>query len=262
MVNSKIYKHEKMFSKFCNDGRMFVVKRMIVSFLIVICLIVTLIPLTAGKANASVYWNSIDLGEWNYDYTVDEEAVYYKFDTSGRSDSKYKFECRGQGEDSVDMDLLYYGNDPKDEDAWKYIACGNKDSSTSESTIIALKPSRTYKLRAYGSWDPAYSLGGIPYRVRVTEIIRKPSKGRITSCKAGKRKATVRYAKLNKAKRYQIAYKIKGGKYKYIKTQKLKRTINNLKSKKYYYFKVRGQRYACGRYYSGPWSGVKKVKVK
>lgn len=256
-----------MFSKFCNDGRIFVMKRMIVSFLIVICLIVTLIPLTAGKANASVYWNSIDLGEWNYDYTVDGDAVYYKFNTSNRSDSKYRFQCRGQGEDIVDMWLLNYGGDPNDDDAWNVVAYGNKDSSNSEIKTLALKSGRTYKFRVYCvryGWgdDVSSATGGIPYRVKVTEIIRKPSKGRITSCKAGKRKATLRYAKLNKAKRYQIAYKIKGGKYKYIKTQKLKRTINNLKSKKYYYFKVRGQRYACGRYYSGPWSGVKKVRIK
>lgn len=96
----------------------------------------------------------------------------------------------------------------------------------------------------------------------IKELIALPAKGKITMATASKKKVTVRYSKLSKASRYQIAYKRSGSGYKYVTTTSTSKTIKGLKSKKYYYIKVRGQRYVDGTYYSGSWSTAKKVKVK
>ena len=213
-----------------------------------------------------IYWNDLGKNVWFYDITVDDDAVYYEFKTSGRADSKYHFACRGTGEENVDMWLLNYGADPSDNDAWRFVAGGTKDSSSCTTKTLSLKPNRTYRLRAYFKYGwtdtPVNAVGGAEYRLKVTEIISKPAKGKILSWKAGKKKATVKFAGSKKATRYQIAYKVKGGKYRYVYTKAKVKTFKNLKSKKLYYVKVRGQRLANGKYHSGPWSVVKKVKIK
>ena len=220
-----------------------------------------------NSSQSSIYWNKIEKNDWFYDYTVDGDAVYYQFTTSGRADSKYRFSCRGIGEESVDMYLLNYGASPSDEDAWKIVAYGNNDSSCCSTKTLTLKPNSTYRLRVfyvrYGWGDVVSSSeGGVPYRINVSEIITKPAKGKITSLKAGKKKATVKFSKLSKATRYQIAYKVKGGSFKYVYTKATSKALKSLKSKKTYYVKVRGQRLANGTYYSGPWSTTRSVKVK
>lgn len=94
-------------------------------------------------------------------------------------------------------------------------------------------------------------------------VVVKVGKGKFTSVRAVKKKAILRIGNITNADEYQIAYKKKGGSYKYIYTSSRTKTISRLKSKKYYYFKVRGVYYNedSSRTY-GSWSSVKKVKIK
>ena len=96
------------------------------------------------------------------------------------------------------------------------------------------------------------------------EIIAvKPGKGKISTLKTGKKKATLKIGKISNAKYYTIAYKKKGGKYKYITTYKKARVFRHLQSKKCYYFKVRGVNYDSNdEPLYGKWSSLKKVKIK
>ena len=62
---------------------------------------------------------------------------------------------------------------------------------------------------------------------------------------------------------YQIAYKYgKSGKYKKVTTTKLTKKIRKLKTKKYYYVKVRAYKKIDGKKYYGTYSKIKKIKVR
>ena len=91
-------------------------------------------------------------------------------------------------------------------------------------------------------------------------------RGKITSVKAGKKKATIRIGKSTGAQKYQIAYKKKGGKYKIVSTWNRIKTIRKLKSNKVYYFKVRGISYENLDGYREPvygkWSAEKKKRIR
>ena len=62
--------------------------------------------------------------------------------------------------------------------------------------------------------------------------------------------------------RYQIGIKQKGKKYKYYRTSGKSKTIKKLKSRKYYYVRVRAYRTSHGKNYYGKWSSAKKTKIK
>lgn len=87
---------------------------------------------------------------------------------------------------------------------------------------------------------------------------------KITSLKKGKKKADIKWWKVAGVQKYEVYMsKKKGSGYKRIKTTNaLKYTKKKLKSKRYYYFKVRAYKYVNGEKTYTPFSGVKKVKIK
>lgn len=93
-----------------------------------------------------------------------------------------------------------------------------------------------------------------------------PMKTSISRVSAGKKKATVSYKKVSGISGYQVKAGTnravtKGTKTK--NTTKTKYTMNSLKSKKRYYFKVRTYyTTSAGKKVYSSWSGVKSVKVK
>lgn len=73
-----------------------------------------------------------------------------------------------------------------------------------------------------------------------------------------KGKLMVKWAKVTNASKYQVAYKVKGGKWKYTTSSVTNKNLYRLKKKKYYSVKVRAQ---YGKY-SGNWSAVKSITIK
>lgn len=73
------------------------------------------------------------------------------------------------------------------------------------------------------------------------------------------RKIYVSYHKGSYNKTYQVSYRLKGSsKWKSVNTTSTKKTIKNLKRKKYYYIRVRGINGSV----KSSWSGSKKIYVK
>ena len=92
-----------------------------------------------------------------------------------------------------------------------------------------------------------------------------PNKAAISKLTKGKRTMKVRIKSQKKAavSGYQIAYKYgKSGKYKKVTTTKLTKKIRKLKTKKYYYVKVRAYKKIDGKKYYGTYSKIKKIKVR
>lgn len=101
------------------------------------------------------------------------------------------------------------------------------------------------------------------FRVRVTGGKSTDTDNNITGIKAGKNKIKIKWAGGNGKVRYQIAYKKEGsGTWKNVVTDKRQVTLKNLKSKKYYYIKLRTVKKSGGKNTYGSWSPVKKIKVK
>ena len=203
-------------------------------------------------------YQSINLNTW-YSGTTTEYPELYKIKTTGRSDSKYKFFVRttyakiSWFQTAIEMagtgkTLGYCAYETPDRDIY--------------APPQSLKANSTYEFKVFGEGSSLGYEPGVNYDFIVKEIIATPAKGKVTSWKGGKKKATLKFAKLSKATRYQVACKKKGGSYKYRYTTKRTVVIKNLSKKKYYYVKVRGQRKVNGKYYSGKWSEVKKTKVK
>lgn len=117
---------------------------------------------------------------------------------------------------------------------------------------------RAYKYvngeKLYGPWSEEKS---------VKATYTAPAKPVISSLKSGKKKTlTVKWKKVSYAKGYQVAYKKKGGSYKYATTTSLSKTVKKLTSKKTYYVKVRAYKVVDGKKKYGKFSKVKTVKVK
>lgn len=198
----------------------------------------------------------LGLNQW-YSGTSSDEPDTYQFTTTSRSDSKYRFVIRATYAEDIHFSAQIDFGSQGDVLAYDYPDTDDEDYSESRS----LSANTTYRIRVYGDHYGFYE-SGVGFEFIVQEVIAKPAKGKVNSWTAGKRKATVRFAALAKATKYQIAYKIKGGSYRYITTSGTSRTIKSLKSNRYYYVKVRGRRTVDGEYYYGPWSAAKKVKVK
>lgn len=259
-----------MICKFKKEG-VSMKTRLLIPFLLV-CLVFILGPVLLSDVNAAERSQSagdnidvaslscssashISLNTW-YSGVSSTEPELFKFTTTGRSDSKYTFIIRTTyAEQDYYTATIDFG---EGEDILAYSYYNDDEDYTSTRS---LKDNKTYTIRVYGDHYGFYR-DNVEYEFIVKEVIAKPAKGRITSLKGGKKKLTVKYSKLGKASRYQIAFKKKGGSYKYKYTTSTSKTIKGLKSKKYYYVKVRGQRYARGKYYSGKWSATKKVKIK
>ena len=100
----------------------------------------------------------------------------------------------------------------------------------------------------------------------VKATVKKPSATKITSIKAGKRKATVRWKKASNATGYYVYRSTSPrGKYKKVTTV-TGRTYytdkKSLKSKKNYYYKVVSIRKSGSKVLKSKASGYKRVKVK
>ncbi len=101
----------------------------------------------------------------------------------------------------------------------------------------------------------------------VVKKVAPPSTVKWKSYKRGKKKVTLKWKKVSKAKGYRIQYstskKFKKKVYnKY--TNKTSITIKKLKSKKTYYFRVKAYKYnnLKKKVYSKKWSKVKRIKIK
>jgi len=90
----------------------------------------------------------------------------------------------------------------------------------------------------------------------------KVSKVTLKNVKTRKMKVTIR--KVKNATGYQIKYSTNKSfsKSKTVKTSKTSYTFKKLKKGKYYYIKVRAYRKVNGTTYYGPYSAVKKIKIK
>lgn len=92
-----------------------------------------------------------------------------------------------------------------------------------------------------------------------------PKKVTLSSVKAGKKSATVKYKKVTGASGYQIAYstsKTKGFKYVNVSYKNASSVIKKLTSKKTYYFKVRAYKTVGKTKKYGTYSNIKSIKVK
>ena len=99
-----------------------------------------------------------------------------------------------------------------------------------------------------------------------TSTIKKPSATKITSIKAGKRKATIRWKKASKATGYYV-YRATSprGKYKKVATVTGKTSYTDkksLKRKKNYYYKVVSIRKSGSKVVKAKASAYKRVKIK
>lgn len=187
---------------------------------------------------------------------------YLVFKTSGRTDSKYKITLTNKSEYAQSVNV--WENHPEygwGTIEWGYPAADAYNTTSATFNAGSLKPNKKYCLQV---WSKGLSGSGRfgAFNIKVEEIVAKPGKATITSAKAGKKKVTLKIKKLSKSSRYQIQIKQKGGKWKTYNVKSTKKTIKKLKSKKYYYLRVRGQRLANGKYYSGSWSKIKKIRVK
>ena len=90
---------------------------------------------------------------------------------------------------------------------------------------------------------------------------KKASTPKLTS--SAKKKLKVKWTKsAGKVTGYQIAYRVKGGKWKYVTVKSNSKTLAKLKSGKTYQVKVRAYKTIGGKKVYGSWSKVKSKKVK
>lgn len=100
--------------------------------------------------------------------------------------------------------------------------------------------------------------------VPVTKVT-KPAKVKITQAKnIKKKKISLKFKKVKAAKGYQVRWcdnkKFNG--YEEKRTSKTKFTLKGLEKKTTYFIKVRAYKVSNGRKVYGPWSKVKRVKIK
>ncbi len=186
----------------------------------------------------------------------EDSYVYYHFRTSPRTDSKYRISIYSNekstyyeaiAEWGINGDIVAYGTDVLPEQ--RYVE------------TLSLKPNTTYTFRVHATYYYNWT-ANVDYRLMVSEIVRPPARPTITVCNGGKRMATFRFGKIANASRYQVAYRINGGQYRYFYTQRLSNSIRNLASNRKCTILVRSQRLANGRFYSSPWSISRTVRVK
>ena len=118
-----------------------------------------------------------------------------------------------------------------------------------------------YNYNENGFSDTAKTTITIEVTAKDTHLVNvsTPSKVKLKSVKAGKKKLTVKWKKAKYAKKYRVYYRIKGKKKWKSKTvKKTTLVIKKLKSKKKYQVRVR----AINLTAYGKYSKTKTVKVK
>ncbi len=118
-----------------------------------------------------------------------------------------------------------------------------------------------------GTAKVTVSFSGDYSGVKALSFTINPKGTRLTKLTAGKKKASVKWAKNKTVSGYEIQYSLKKNMKsaktktaKKVKTTKL--TVKKLKSKKVYYIRIRTYKTVGGRKYYSSWSKVKKVKTK
>lgn len=97
-------------------------------------------------------------------------------------------------------------------------------------------------------------------------ITVKPQKVEVTSVKSSKKKITLKWERQENIGGYQVNYSLKndfsGAKSKNMPAKSSSVTLKNLKSKKYYYLRIRAYQTVDGKKYYSEWSKASKIKVK
>lgn len=120
---------------------------------------------------------------------------------------------------------------------------------------------------AAGATEPTeWSMYSVTKPAALATAAEKPSKVTLKTVKAlGNQKIKVVWKKNSSADGYQIAYRVKGGAWKYTTVKSgstLKKTLKSLKKGKTYQIKVRAYTVSNGKKVYGSFSSVKKVKCK
>lgn len=217
----------------------------------------------AEKVNISTSWVNLTGTTSGCDEGGININDYYKFTTDNTPGVTYIFEsinvsaentknlwCRLQDAEGND---IYSQQDGIHNDFSYNYGASKKTSS------YQLEKNKTYYISVQAYPTP----GKIHYRMRVKLQYDKPAKAVLKSLKSKKKKTlTVQWKSADNADQYEVAYKAKGGKWKYLTVSGKTIKIRKLKSKKKYYVKVRAVRNAGGMTLYGSWSSTKKVKVK
>lgn len=132
-------------------------------------------------------------------------------------------------------------------------------------------PAQYVKLVVLNSWggnDSLVSAAMINLFEDKTNKVTAPGRVKITGINVKKKKATLKWKKVSRAKGYKIQYstskKFVSKKTKTKYTSKLNITIKKLKSKKTYYFRIKAYKNAGknSKIYSKKWSVVQYKKIK
>lgn len=141
------------------------------------------------------------------------------------------------------------------------------NANTKTIKVKGIKPGTvTFTVNVFNN-DGSKCVKNIKVTVK-NETLKAPGKVKILKPKAAKKKVTVLWKKTSGASGYQVQMSTKKASgYKTIATiksgSKVKYIKKKLKSKKYYYFRVRAfAKSSSGQVKYGSWSAVKKVKVK
>lgn len=137
----------------------------------------------------------------------------------------------------------------------KYKKIGTTTSTFYRNYKLTANKKYYYKVVSYDS-----RAGASSKVVAAKASLRKVT---INSASAGRKTVTLKWNEVSGARRYQVYMRIPGGKYKLVAiTKKTSFKQKKLKSKKSYSFKVRAYKTIKGKRYYGPYSAVKRVKVK
>ncbi|MBQ9014574.1 MAG: fibronectin type III domain-containing protein [Firmicutes bacterium] len=182
-------------------------------------------------------------------------AGFYQFRTTANSHVSYIFESTaGPADTTHRINMTIRDSDGNDVG---FVAPYPNGITVSEP--YSLKKNRTYYL-VINSND---YVEDIPFTLKISQVVPKPAKAKLSSVKAGKKKLTVKYASVPYATRYQVQYKKKGAsKWKTKETGKTRITIRNLKAGKKYQVRVRAVRVVDGKNYNGAFSKKVTKKVK
>lgn len=138
--------------------------------------------------------------------------------------------------------------------------CTFTNTDLEENKKYFYKVKAVKNLKEYGADKKLYSQLSEP--VSATAMIAPPAKvsGLTLSTTSGK--VTAKWKKVAEAAGYKVAYKVKGGSYKYATTTNLSRSITGLKKGKVYQVKVRGYKKTGTKTTYGSWSDLKSITCK
>ena len=200
------------------------------------------------------------------DSLLDDHSHFYKFKTAPYGGVEYTLKAAATGATGGKprFDISIYDTNFKQVDIdgnvlLKHIhllGLGDADSGTYSN----LNPNSTYYVEVKSLGNNQYANS---YYIRINKKILKPAATVIKSVKPGKKKLTVKYAKVTYATEYQVQMKKAGGSWKtYNNGKKLSKVFSKLKKGKKYSVRVRAIRTVEGKTYKGAWSEKKTVKVK